>query len=239
MPGFTVAGVLQEVVTSPASVYFEEDFTATLDGTMAGQNAQVNETGLAWRGDTGSMVYDPQGRGVECTAGGSAYVLHRTNARMDVQQTMHFTISVGSAPGRVNGRLLGRGEGVTASGFLMLTWVPDAGATGGYDVRLVDVSSNTILHTWEIETLAERVVNRDDIEVVVRWSGDQVVLHSLKVNAGPVHAIGDAYTLEGIPLAQHGPDSGHTDYGFGNLERIVSSTWDRVRLYRVESIPAG
>ena len=217
-----------------ATVYVEQDFTVATTGTLATVAPPVDELGGGWLEHAVHYPFGADGQGVRCgSAGSNRAALIQTNGREDVEVTVEMTINKGDLDTNWQGVSL-RGDIVDSSGLIARF----VGPATDPDLRLIDGTSSH-LHTWDLSALlTTQPVSGDAVTLVLRCEGDVVTFHSIRVNAGAVETVANAYTLQGGAQINHGAGSAKDLYGLFSNERQSSSV-ERFASFKVTSIPTA
>lgn len=218
------------------TIYVEQDFTATTSGDFSTVDPSTDELGNGWARNETIFQFESDGSGVQCKSGsGNRQDVVETDGREDVQLTMTVVLTRGSADTRWQ-FIRGRSTSTNGGNGLILRF---DGIGSDPDLVLIDgFPTGTVLKTWDLSALlTTQPTDGDTATIVVRFSGDDVVLYSIQVNGGTVEIIDDSYTLTGSAATNHGAGSGADFYGIGSEERSSSSS-ERFEYFKVESIPA-
>lgn len=218
----------------PTTVYVEEDFTATTNGTdLSYDNLSVDELGNGWLGHAFNFDYQTDGSGVECTStSGNRVTVVETDGREDVRVTGTFVAARTGATGRWQGFCCRSHGNVRADSLYVIL----NGVTSDADLRLID--DQTTLKTWDLSVLlGVNVAVGDHLVIVVDCSGNDITLVSIDRNGAGATAINETYTLTGGTATDHGAGSGADRYGLISNDRSAS-TVERFEYFKVESIPA-
>ena len=217
-------------------VYLEETFTDTTSGDLGTNNLDVDESGGAWvgcSGSTGVWDYASDGSGVRCTVAGlNNGASHQTDGREDVRGTWDIVLSRGAADDNWQGVIFRHTGGAHWNQTMSARF--EGPGTGADDLVLYD--ANTAIHTWDISTTSP--ADGDTVRIIIDCEGDDITLVSLQKNGGAVDTYDSTYTLTGSTATNHGAGSGADYYGIRSQEG-ATGTGERFEFFRIESIPAG
>jgi hypothetical protein len=226
-----------------ATVYVQEDFTATTTGDLSANNLTTDELGGGWLEASTTWTYGASNVGVcqssAFSAGARAGTVVQTDGREDVRIVCNMVIVNGSQTNRWQG-LSVRSAGAPSSLDDGLT-VRFNGAGTGPDLILIDgdMLDGTTLVTWDLGSLMTTApVATDSVRLEVKCEGNVVTLVSVGVNGAAPEVLDEAYTLTGAVATAHGAGSGADHYGLASTERAADTTVERFEYFKVESILA-
>jgi hypothetical protein len=215
------------------TVYVEHDFTATTTGDLSTVSPDIDELGGGWvGGNNDKFDFQSGNTGVQCTITNSnTQTQVQTDGREDVQVTLDVVLNRSDADAKWQGVII-RSTGSSFSNSLNARL---HGAATTAILRLRDNTSN--IKDWDLQALMTTPPESGDtMSLVIRCSGDDIVLYSISVNGASAEVINDSYTLTGSSQTNHGAGSGADYYGILSNEQLASSS-ERFEYFKVESIP--